>query len=87
MFLCLCRKSFADFFREKGYAVYLPEYMEYPITNSQREKLDGGFSPRNVFLKTGVDSMQIEISSDIRKDKDRSEKLALNMGEFIESIS
>lgn len=80
-------KKFADFFRAKGYAVYLPEYIEYPIANSQREKFDGGFSPRNVFLKTGVDSMQIEICSEIRKDKDRSEKLAADMGEFIESIS
>ena len=79
-------KQFADFFEGKGYKVFLPSFRKIPIDPTTADWYDAGFTTRNVFLKTGVDSIQIEVSSEIRRNNELAKKFSSVMGEFLRTV-
>src|SRR6187551_1326205 len=60
---------FAQSMRAKGYTIFLPR--EKTCIDDVPDPYDAGFTTRNVFLKTGVDAIQLEVSAEIRMHETR----------------
>ena len=71
----------AEKLKSFGYKVFCPQ--EKRMVGNQLDCYDAGFTTRNVFLRTGVDSVQIEIHASIRVSKKKSYKFAEDFSKII----
>jgi N-formylglutamate amidohydrolase len=79
-------KSDADFVLAEalsrcGYKVFCPA--EKRMIDDQEDGYDAGFTTRNIFLKTGVDSIQVETHCSIRMDEQKAFKFSADFAEII----
>lgn len=65
----------------RGYKVFCPS--EIKKMEGQEDFYDAGFTTRNVFLKTGVDSIQVETHCSIRMDEKKAIKFSADFAEII----
>ena len=71
----------SEFLRQKGYKVFLP--MKETVSDGTPDTFDAGFTTRNVFSKTGVTSIQIEVHASIRTDSQKAIKFSREFRELL----
>lgn len=78
-------KALFEMLNHFGYSVFCQN--EERVIPEQEDKFDAGFTTRNVFLKTGVDSIQIELYSSIRNDKEQAINFSENFSKVFSKSS